>query len=644
MRDTPYRRIPFMRWLFGRGQLKTITMLPFLLITIFGFLGAWLVSFVNINQTIQEMMELTAGGISAQIQNALDMFLSVPQNQDKNNSILLAENAALRSDPDTLFRYFKRQLESSPSLSILAFGSSNGEYIEAQLHPDGHISYGAAGKATGGALELRELDADGKPDRLTLSRPDYDPRQRPWYKAAAESGKSSWSSVYPYYSNQALAMSATTPVYDSQGILAGVVTATFTLEDFSNYLQNIYTGPNGFIIIFEENGYVLATSLDIPLIDQSSSERLYATSESIPVVRDFIPELQGADKLLSLSSGQGRYMVAKNRVQQPGLKWYTMVFLFENDFSHSIRRTSFQAAIVLSVLLIISVLTGWLVNSYITWPIIKLSEAVGKLRLHKTSAGQQQTNGANEEGNEHLPPILLERRDEIGKLAKAFNLMTDELDKAFSELQLSLREKEALLQEVNHRVKNNLQLISSMLSLQADRIKDDEAREYFRVSKDRIYSLSMLHDEFYNAHDFALMNITPFLYKLRDEIRNLTEQAEGCLDIRIAAEDCTLSIVQAVPLGLIVHELLTNAIRHAYPAGCDGIVDLGLHRSGKNDIQLTVCDHGSGFSGTAEEIEKLGLGFTLIKSLTKQLNGSFEFAFKDGFCATLRFRAMLETV
>ncbi|MBU0936496.1 MAG: hypothetical protein KKI09_14800, partial [Spirochaetes bacterium] len=116
MRDTPYRRIPFMRWLFGRGQLKTITMLPFLLITIFGFLGAWLVSFVNINQTIQEMMELTAGGISAQIQNALDMFLSVPQNQDKNNSILLAENAALRSDPDTLFRYFKRQLESSPSL------------------------------------------------------------------------------------------------------------------------------------------------------------------------------------------------------------------------------------------------------------------------------------------------------------------------------------------------------------------------------------------------------------------------------------------------------------------------------------------------------------------------------------------------
>ena len=189
-------------------------------------------------------------------------------------------------------------------------------------------------------------------------------------------------------------------------------------------------------------------------------------------------------------------------------------------------------------------------------------------------------------------------------------------------LETSLEEKDVLLKEIHHRVKNNLQLVISLLDMQVASVKDIKNKEILDQSMSRVYSMSLIHQKLYQSENMAMINMKSYLEELFFYIENSYNYKNLVLESKINVDDQDLSLTQAVPLGLIVNELLTNSFKY------------GLHKNEANKIiislkfesrliVLTVADSGKGFE--VEESNKgikNSLGLFLIKSLTKQLRGT----------------------
>jgi PAS domain S-box-containing protein len=187
----------------------------------------------------------------------------------------------------------------------------------------------------------------------------------------------------------------------------------------------------------------------------------------------------------------------------------------------------------------------------------------------------------------------------------------------------SLREKEALLKEVHHRVKNNLQLISSLLNLQASRIESPTIREQFSEIRDRVRSMAMVHENLYRTQSFAGVPIAKPLQDLCEHL--VRSYATGApLEITYELSDVALDLDQAVPCVLIVNELVTNTLKHAFPGERAGRLSLELRRGPEEIITLTVADDGVGVPPDFNERRRESLGLHLVEDLTDQLQGQLE--------------------
>jgi len=190
------------------------------------------------------------------------------------------------------------------------------------------------------------------------------------------------------------------------------------------------------------------------------------------------------------------------------------------------------------------------------------------------------------------------------------------------ELELSLEEKEVLLKEIHHRVKNNLQIVISLLDLQAASIKSDENKEVLAQSKSRIYSMSLIHQKLYQSDNFARVNMKSYLEELFAYIQSSYHDVTREVNYISLIDDKELSLTQAVPLGLVVNELLTNSFKHGLEKKRNNIIKISLVFNEKN-VFLEIADSGSGFDlKEQQQGVKKSLGLFLVKSLTKQLRAT----------------------
>jgi two-component sensor histidine kinase len=186
----------------------------------------------------------------------------------------------------------------------------------------------------------------------------------------------------------------------------------------------------------------------------------------------------------------------------------------------------------------------------------------------------------------------------------------------------SLREKEALLKEVHHRVKNNLQVTSSLLGLQARTLSDKRSREIFLVSESRIKSMALIHEKLYRSESLSEINIKEYMEDLLPSIVG-TFPAADRVAIRIHAEPICLQVDRAIPLGLILNELVSNSMKHGFSSGNSGEISVDLLREG-NEIVLKVADSGSGFPKGLDFRNTTSLGLQLVSALAKQLEATIE--------------------
>jgi two-component sensor histidine kinase/CHASE3 domain sensor protein len=204
-------------------------------------------------------------------------------------------------------------------------------------------------------------------------------------------------------------------------------------------------------------------------------------------------------------------------------------------------------------------------------------------------------------------------------------------------LQVSLGEKEILLKEVHHRVKNNLQVVSGLLSLEAEKLRDPQAVAVFRECRDRIHSMARLHQRLYVKGNFASVEFGEHLREMCEMLVRAHTPADCDLSLEVAAETAVLDLDRAVTLGLIANELLLNSLKHAFAGRPAGALSVSL-RDGAS-VELTVRDDGCGLPPGFDPKKSAGLGLELVLGLSRQLHGeaTIENLPAGGAVAVIRF-------
>ena len=195
-------------------------------------------------------------------------------------------------------------------------------------------------------------------------------------------------------------------------------------------------------------------------------------------------------------------------------------------------------------------------------------------------------------------------------------------------------ENELLLKEIHHRVKNNLEVVSSLLALQSAQIDDPKTKEAMQEGQNRVHSIGIVHQKLYQGKDLGAIEMKDYFLNLSESILD-SFGAEERVKIELAMEKLDVDIDTAVPLGLIVNELLTNTLKYAFPKGQNGNVLIKLEKKSNGVLHLEVSDNGIGKSGITQGT---GFGGQLISLLTRQLSGKMHEEIKNGTSVFFDFK------
>jgi PAS domain S-box-containing protein len=204
-------------------------------------------------------------------------------------------------------------------------------------------------------------------------------------------------------------------------------------------------------------------------------------------------------------------------------------------------------------------------------------------------------------------------------------------------LRTSLQEKEVMLKEIHHRVKNNLQVISSLLSIQSTYLADPRDAQNFQESRDRIRTMALVHEKLYQSDDLASVDFGPYVERLTANLFRSYTGNGGRIGLHVDVKDVRFDADRAIPCGLIVNELVTNALKYAFPGGRNGTITVAVHHDDDYYL-LTVSDDGVGMRADFDLAETESLGLQLVNMLASQLDGTVSMDTTKGTKFTIRFR------
>jgi PAS domain S-box-containing protein len=233
-----------------------------------------------------------------------------------------------------------------------------------------------------------------------------------------------------------------------------------------------------------------------------------------------------------------------------------------------------------------------------------------------------------------LSPIKNEKGEIFRLLGTARDITSFKL--AEEKLIQALKEKEILLSEIHHRVKNNLAVVSGLLMLQAEKVKHPEDFSLFEESRNRIHSMALIHEKLYKNEDFSSIDFSQYLRELTENIKS-TYALKNKVSLELSLAEVALEIKLALPLGLVLNEVITNSFKHAFNNNTNPVLTLGLEKN-ENLVCVSVHDNGPGFNYENAMHNNTTLGMTLVSALIEQIEGTFDVVTNNGTMYIIKFR------
>lgn len=269
--------------------------------------------------------------------------------------------------------------------------------------------------------------------------------------------------------------------------------------------------------------------------------------------------------------------------------------------------------------------------------LFELDDRPAVLSVARDITERKKAEVEREKYRHELESMVDKRTGELNATVNRLEGEVEERKRAEEKLEGSLEEKTVLLKEVHHRVKNNMQVISSLLNLQSEQIMDEGVRAKFRESQDRVKSMALIHESLYRSANLARIDFGGYVEQLVNSLHRTYGATAAGVDLKVDVADIPMSVDVAIPCGLIINELVTNAFKHAFHDGRKGEVCISLSQGDGGMLLLMVSNNGIPFPEDIDIRNTESLGLQLVNTLTGQLRGTIELDESHGTAFRITF-------
>ncbi len=439
-----YRKVP----------IRAVLVVPFVL-QIFAAVGltGWL-SLRNGQQAVNDVASQLRREITDRIQERILTYLATPHLINKSNVEHISLGLLNTQDKRNLQRHFWSQMRLFDTVSSVAYGNEQGDFIGVGRPENGTLTFGSSIRASGGDFYTYAVTETGDRANLLKVTPNYDPRVRPWYQEAKRTGNPTWSEIYTDFTDPRLVITAAQPLYDRKGDLLGVVASDLILSQVNDFLRTLEIGRSGQTFIIERSGMLVASSTaQEPFVASNGTvRRIRATDSKDSLTRltakhleDYFgnfTQIRSSQSLDFRIKGQHQFLQVTPIQDKRGLNWLIVVVVPESDFMERINANTGYTIVLCLGALVLATGVGFITSRWIVQPILHLSNAAKALS----------------EGNwEQAVPV--EREDELGVLSHAFNQMAGQLRESFvtleqrnEELESRVEARTAAIREANEQL------------------------------------------------------------------------------------------------------------------------------------------------------------------------------------------------
>jgi len=647
---------PLFSSFLARVPLRAVLIVPFVL-QILGAVGlVGYLSFRNGEQAVNEMAGKLRSEMSARVEAELKSYLDSPHGFNRINAATFAEGQFDMVNASNAAQ-FLRQLQVSDFIYASYCGDEKGQYLLAFRYAESNqskIVLGASNATSLYNLDFHRMNDNGDQGGLFKRFGPYDPRKRPWYKAAVEAGRPTWGKVYLDFATGLPTITASEPVYGKSNRLLGVcATDVVLLQEFRQFLAKLSIGDSGIAFVMDRSGALLSSSTDEPLtIGQGEKMTLIqATNSSEPLTRETAKYLQNRfGSFAAIQQAQQLdFSLANNRqfVQvlpfkdKRGLDWLIVIAIPESDFMSQIYANTHNTLLLCLAALAIATAIGILTARWVTKPLVELNAAAKEIAKGKWDK-----------------TVDIQRSDEVGELARSFNHMATQLQESFETLEgknAELRHldklKDEFLANTSHELRTPLNgmigIAESMIDGATGKLAELQERNLWMIAQSGHRLANLVND----ILDFSKLKHQGIELQLKPvSLREVTEVVVT-LSLPLVGSK-PLQIINAVPLDLppaeadenrlqqILHNLIGNAIKFT-PSGTVTISAEGVHHE-SGQLALTVSDTGIGIpadkldrifeafeqaeGSTAREYGGTGLGLAVTKQLVELHQGELNVA------------------
>jgi PAS domain S-box-containing protein len=756
--------------------LYTVLVVPFLLqIVVVGSLIGYL-TLRTARKDVDEVATQLRDELSTRIRQHVALYMKTPQTVTQLNSDAFRSGRLSWQDAIGLERHLWYQMQLFQSLRPIAFGDTQGGIHAVDRLANDSLVIRVIDESTKGAYHTYATDSQGRRTKLLETKKTFDPRSRPWYKAAIKTGKLTWTEIYPYFSSPGLAISATQPFYNDENKLIGVTNATLSLAEISDFLRQLKIGRSGQTFIIDRSGNLVASSTGERLFrvhqtaQQEVRQRLPAIASQDILTRQTaqyllsrfgkLNQIQSSQQLNFKIDGKRQLVQVTPFADAQGLNWVIVVVFPEVDLMEPIEANKRLTIILCFAALLLAIVIGIMTARWIAQPIRRLSsasqaiadgdlnqvivvEGIHELKelahsYNRMATQLRETFAAIEQANEELELRVEQRTQQLeeaqkiarvgsweldaathkvtwstevfriygidpkqpeptfeeilqihthpddkeraieqmrmaiqrgeayqldlqiiqvggspkhvsvkgqptfgvdGRVVSLFGTILDISDRKQIEEQLraSLHDREILLREIHHRVKNNLQMVSSLLRLQANSIQDPSILPFFKDSQNRVKAMALIHERLYQSNNLARIHFPEYVRKLVCDVFRSYNPASSTIRLYFDIAEVELDVDTVIPCGLLINELVSNALKYAFPNGMDGDIKISFRVIAPSQYQLIVGDNGIGLPEGFDFRNTASLGLQLVCALTQQLQGTIEVDTRQGTAFYITF-------